>query len=389
MAEIEEVYKAKRPGRIFMAEEEFFRLGEKRKKKRKVIDFEPPEEFQMGIVLERSWYNDEKRSPMYDITLYFAPEQDLDSYLNYEEFPGMKFQSHRESLFMTDYRIIADEKQETVETGAYMSWGELWEFYSGDENTEKIEAAYMKFGVPEQEAFKKMRKMIYSLFKDVRVWKKEIDNIDEIVERFDQRRIARELQDAQGTKCLEELYQNENLIHAEFLLPLQGTFFSDEEEDPSKGLDLDEKGLIPYKKEIEKRAEWINNQWRNVYTPPLNMMTAYDERDSLKEKAIRGDVSIKEENGLYVCTTLILKEALTTEDIEELKEYLLEMYAECWGTSFYNRSLDLDDGELRMYFADWECTDFIYRQVGPPYRSKEESKAKQEKKKKQKNGDCR
>lgn len=379
MFKIVEQYEAKCPRHIIVAGGEFFEADEKKKRQDQAIDFEPPAGFHMRIVLERYWPSDGDVVPSFYMYLYLTLDRDFIR----KEFAGKKRQMDEGSLTASNYRIIVDEKQEIVETGIHETWAWYMECYHGDKNDKKIESAHITIGVPGPEPLKRARKMIDSLFEDVRVWKSGRDDIEEITEETLEEQASRKARNAeeQEKKYLEELYQDESLIFVEFLLPLDGTFCPDGEEDPSKCVELDEKVLVPYKKEIEKRADWINSLWREP-DPPINMITDFEGSDSVNEKAIRGDVSIKEENGLYVCTTFILREALTAGEIEELEEHMLEVYSEGWGADFSNHNVKVDGGSLHLVFTDWEPADFIYRQIGPPYRSKEGSKIKQAKKEK-------
>lgn len=109
------------------------------------------------------------------------------------------------SLATSNYRIIVDEKQEIVETGVHDTWVWYMECYHGDKNDKKIESAHITIGVPRPESFKRMRKMIYSLFKDVRVWKNGRE--DKIIEETPEEQASREAWNAkeQEKKYLEEL----------------------------------------------------------------------------------------------------------------------------------------------------------------------------------------
>lgn len=359
----EEQYKAKCPEHIFIADTEFFEATEKKKKKYGVIDCNPPAGFQMGIVLERIFPPDEDVFPPHVIQLYITPEQYLDRCMDHETVPWQGLRTHQEGLDLTNYRILADGKQETIETGAYKVWVRYFEFYSGDGDTEKTEAIYITIGVPEQNALKRMRRMIYDLFENVKVWKKGRDDLEKIWERMSIKESGKQ-QDAekQGPE-----YSEEGLIYVEFLYPLEGGFVPEEK---GKVIDLEAKEVVQYKKEIVERAEWVNTRiWGRK--PPINLMTGFVGSDSLRKKALRGDVSIKEENELYVSAVYILKEALTAEEIKELEESTLFMYSEYWSESF--NPVEVEGGSL--HFSSWDEPDlFIYRQIEPPCRYNHEKK---------------
>ena len=207
---LEEQYKAKCPGHILMADTAFFEADEKQKKKYAVIDLKPPAGFQMGIVLERITSLNEEITPPHSIQLYFTPEQYLDRCLEYKDVPWQDLQAHYEILDLTNYRILVDGRQETVETGAYKIWGECIEFYSCDGGAEKTEAVYLTVGVPEQKAFQRMRRMIYSLFEEVRIWKKERENIDEISEMLSIKKWERQKKKNSPGQTKRKIQRNED-----------------------------------------------------------------------------------------------------------------------------------------------------------------------------------
>lgn len=162
-----EKYKAKCPGFILMADPAYFEEDGKTRDEYDQIYYQPPPGFKMGILLEKI------RDPsffdgfFYMMSLYFAPEQYLDYYLDF----GADFRYNCAQCFVdvanVRYRVAVDGRQHDIETGEEGEWGLYQEFYRYEENGHKPCAVHIGFMVPETEAFECMREMMYSLFEEV------------------------------------------------------------------------------------------------------------------------------------------------------------------------------------------------------------------------------
>ena len=164
---LEEQYKAKCPGHILMADAAYFEEGGKDLEDGDIIDYQPPPEFQLGILLERKWNPITDPPYLYMISLYFTTEQYLDRCLNLEAASWCGRSQQVINVENVRYRIQVDERQQTVETGEEGEWGLCQEYYSLNREEWELCAVHIGFIMPEQEAFDGMRNRIYSLFEEV------------------------------------------------------------------------------------------------------------------------------------------------------------------------------------------------------------------------------
>lgn len=164
----EEQYHAKCPRHIRIADAAYLDNNGKGKKKYETIDYQPPSEFQMGILLEQFSDPFERNRIRYGVGLYFAPEQSLDACMNHEA-PRCRGLSQRwAETRSASYIVMVNERQETVKTEADGIWSQYQEFYSHEGNARKTEAALILLVVPDDETFEGMRSLVYSLFEEVR-----------------------------------------------------------------------------------------------------------------------------------------------------------------------------------------------------------------------------
>ena len=164
----EEKYKAKCPRHIRIADPAYLEKNGKEKKKHEAIDYRPPSKFQMGILLEQFQAPFEKDCTRYAMGLYFAPEQSLDACMNHEALRCRGLFQRWAETRSDSYTVTVDERQETVKTEADGIWSQYQEFYSHEENARKTEAVLILLVVPDDETFEGMRRLVYSLFEEVR-----------------------------------------------------------------------------------------------------------------------------------------------------------------------------------------------------------------------------
>lgn len=164
----EEKYKAKCPGHVLIADPAYLEKNGKDKKKHEAIDYRPPSEFQMGILLEQFPDPFERDRTRYTMGLYFAPEQSLDACMNHEALRCWGLSQRWAETRSASYMVTVDERQETVKTEADGIWSQYQEFYSHEGNARKTEAALILLVVPDDETFDGMRSLVYSLFEEVR-----------------------------------------------------------------------------------------------------------------------------------------------------------------------------------------------------------------------------
>ena len=56
------------------------------------------------------------------------------------------------------------------------------------------------------------------------------------------------------------------------------------------------------------------------------------------------------------CTTVVLKEPLADEEMEDLQDYLHGQFSDGWGEGFEQRPIDVEDGEI--YVSFWNNGNF-------------------------------
>lgn len=164
----EEKYKAKCPGHVLIADTAYLEKHGKDKKKYEVIDYQPPSGFQMGILLEQFQHPFEKACIRYAVNLYFAPEQYLDACMKQEAVTWQGVSQKWADTGNACYKVMADERQENVNTEADGIWSQYQEFYSYDGDARKTKAVRITLVVPDDETFEGMRRLMYSLFEEVR-----------------------------------------------------------------------------------------------------------------------------------------------------------------------------------------------------------------------------
>lgn len=100
------------------------------------------------------------------------------------------------------------------------------------------------------------------------------------------------------------------------------------------------------------------------YTGNL-MSYFYKQRNpGIKEKVISAIPSIEIRNGeLMGCTTVVLKEPLADEEMEDLQDYLHGQFSDGWGEGFEQQEIQTDDGVLYVHFGEAEPFYFEVEQM--------------------------
>ncbi len=122
----------------------------------------------MGILLEQFQHPFEKACIRYAVNLYFAPEQYLDACMKQEAVTWQGFSQKWADTGNACYKVMADERQENVNTEADGIWSQYQEFYSYDGDDRKTKAVRITLVVPDDETFEGMRRLMYSLFEEMR-----------------------------------------------------------------------------------------------------------------------------------------------------------------------------------------------------------------------------
>ena len=106
-----------------------------------------------------------------------------------------------------------------------------------------------------------------------------------------------------------------------------------------------------------------------------NLMSYFDEdrNPGVKEKVLSATPSVEIRGSeLMGCTTVILKEPLTEEEMEDLQDYLKGQFSDGWGEGFEQQEIQTGDGVLYVHFAE-EPFDFEVEQMQPTEPEKEQS----------------
>ena len=98
------------------------------------------------------------------------------------------------------------------------------------------------------------------------------------------------------------------------------------------------------------------------YTGNL-MSYFYKQRNpGIKEKVISAIPSIEIRNGeLMGCTTVVLKEPLADEEMEDLQDYLKGQFSDGWGEGFEQQAIQISNGVLNVHF--WNAEHFAFEVV--------------------------
>lgn len=163
----EEQYHAKCPRHIRIADAAYLEQNGEDKRRYEAIDYRPPAEFQMGILLEQFQGPFEEGVTRYAVGLYFAPGEYLDACMNHEDIRCRGLSQRWAETGSASYMVTVDERQETVKTEADGIWSQYQEFYSYEGNERKTKAALLLLVVPDDETFEGMRNLVDSLFEEV------------------------------------------------------------------------------------------------------------------------------------------------------------------------------------------------------------------------------
>ncbi|WP_242967317.1 hypothetical protein [Anaeromassilibacillus sp. Marseille-P3371] len=106
----------------------------------------------------------------------------------------------------------------------------------------------------------------------------------------------------------------------------------------------------------------------------------YNQRNpGIKKKVLSAIPSVEIRGGeLMGCTTVVLKEPLAEEEMEDLQDYLKGQFSDGWGEGFEQREIQTGDGVLYVHFAE-EPFDFTVEQVQDTEASKEQPISKRPK----------
>lgn len=129
--------------------------------------------------------------------------------------------------------------------------------------------------------------------------------------------------------------------------PVKGWFVTEEGE----LIDLKKSDLLLYETTVQEALEQEKLYYRKN-AALFNLMERYAADDSVKEKVKNFDVQIKkEQDGLYVCANLALKEPLTPKELEAVQNFLSMQYEVGIFDTPRLRSHSVEEGEVVLDFS--------------------------------------
>lgn len=129
--------------------------------------------------------------------------------------------------------------------------------------------------------------------------------------------------------------------------PVNGWFVTEK----GKLIDLKKSDLLLYETTVQDALEQEKLYYRKN-AAPFNLMERYAADDSVKEKVKNLDVQVKkEQEGLYVCASLALKEPLTPKELEAVQNFLSIQYEVGIFDTPRLRSHSVEEGEVVLDFS--------------------------------------
>lgn len=153
-------------------------------------------------------------------------------------------------------------------------------------------------------------------------------------------------------KDIEEMTVSAGKYSKSFYFPLKGMLDEDEYEDY---YEIDNMFLLEYQDDIQEAVEW--------YQSIDDMAQFFNRSKSAKEKLASIVWSVDEVDGkLYGRVNVRLKEPLTEEETEILKEWISGQNSDGLGEGFEQRAVEIEEGDL--YVSFWHSGDdyFVYSQ---------------------------
>lgn len=153
-------------------------------------------------------------------------------------------------------------------------------------------------------------------------------------------------------KDIEEMTVSAGKYAESFYFPLKGMLDEDEYEDC---YEIDNMFLLEYQDDIQEAVE--------CYQSIDDMAQFFKRSDSVKEKLASAVWSVDEVDGkLYGRVNVRLKEPLTEEETNILKEWITGQNSDGLGEGFEQRAVEIEEGDL--YVSFWHSGDdyFVYSQ---------------------------
>lgn len=113
--------------------------------------------------------------------------------------------------------------------------------------------------------------------------------------------------------------------------------------------------LMDYASEVKRAIEEEQSRDTN------NMAEYFHGDESVKNKMVSAEWAVEEINGeLYGCVHVRLRESLTGEEENKLKDWIIGQNADGFGESFEQQPLETEDGELYISFWNAGKGYFVY-----------------------------
>ena len=151
---------------------------------------------------------------------------------------------------------------------------------------------------------------------------------------------------------IEKMTYEAGQITESFYFPLTASL---DEEGDGDAYEVDNKVLLAYESSI--RTQVSEEQTRDV----KNMAEYFWGNEGVESKLVSADWNVEAINGeLYGCVYTRLKEELTAEEKDALKEWITGQNSDGFGESFEQHPLAIEEGDL--YISFWNSDDdyFVY-----------------------------
>lgn len=164
-----EKFKIKCPKRIQFGDplyyEDFKDKPERLKKL--VVDYKPKPEFKAGVLLTEMEYPEFPGYMARTMTVYFAPERYLSTYLDEKMYASQKIEQKEIGVDSARYLIDVDGRYEDIRTGGDGYWGDYQELYREINGKKYVDAVVISISMPDDMSFESMKRLAEYFFEDM------------------------------------------------------------------------------------------------------------------------------------------------------------------------------------------------------------------------------
>lgn len=164
-----EEFKIKCPKRIQFGDPMYFEdyKDEPERLKKLVVDYKPKPEFKAGVLLTEMEYPEFPGYIARTMTVYFAPEQYLSTYMDGKMYASQKIERKEIGVDTACYLIEVDGRYEDIKTGGDGYWGDYQELYREIDGKKYIDAVIISIAMPDEQSFEGMKCLAKYFFEDM------------------------------------------------------------------------------------------------------------------------------------------------------------------------------------------------------------------------------